>query len=178
MVGKGLAAILIMTEFSLLREAPALKPPKATAKPYTRHILGIDSGLQSHPKATLKPPQSHTKATPKPTTQAISKAGGRGNRLFSQDLGHNENCWGLKDPSHGLAPFSALTKRESCHRSGINYRTQLRPRCGATARASHPSRSRPGAGGCSSAWSARNDSKAGPSGQTAGRGAGSGHAAT
>src|ERR1039457_4249045 len=92
MVGKGLAAILIMTEFSLLREAPALKPPKATAKPYTRHILGIDSGLQSHPKATPKPHQSHTKATPKPTTQAISKAGGRGNRLFSQGLGHNENC--------------------------------------------------------------------------------------
>src|ERR1022692_4327574 len=87
------AAILIMTEFSLLREAPALKPPKATAKPYTRHILGIDSGLQSHLKATLRPPHSHTKATPKPTTQAISKAGGRGNRLFSQGLGHNENCW-------------------------------------------------------------------------------------
>ena len=113
-------AILIMTEFSLLREAPALKPPKATSKPYTRHILGIDSGLQSHPKATTKPhhshttatpkphqshtkatPQphhSHTKATPKPTTQAISKAGGRGNRLFSQGLGHNENCC-LRAPS-------------------------------------------------------------------------------
>src|ERR1035441_744137 len=63
------------------------KPPKATPKPYTRHILGIDSGVQSHPKATprptdsqpigapkphqcdpkatSKPPQSHTKATPK-----------------------------------------------------------------------------------------------------------------
>src|ERR1035441_5264148 len=88
MVGNGVPAILIMTEFSLLREAPALKPPKATAKPYTRHILGIDSGLQSHTKATprphqghtkvqkkrhqthakatQKPPQSHTKATPKP----------------------------------------------------------------------------------------------------------------
>src|ERR1035441_2590590 len=32
------------------------KPPKATSKPYTRHILGIDSGVQSHPKATPKPP--------------------------------------------------------------------------------------------------------------------------
>src|ERR1017187_2214172 len=64
------------------------KPPKATPKPYSRHILGIDSGVQSHPKATprptdsqpigapkphqcdpkatSKPPQSHTKATPKP----------------------------------------------------------------------------------------------------------------
>src|ERR1022692_2386371 len=42
------------------------EPPKATAKPYSRHILGIDSGVQSHPKATPKPHQSHTKATPKP----------------------------------------------------------------------------------------------------------------
>ena len=57
------------------------KPPKATAKPYSRHILGIDSGLQSHhtattqphhsqhhspTKATTQPHQSHTKATPKP----------------------------------------------------------------------------------------------------------------
>src|ERR1039458_4413710 len=53
------------------------KPPKATAKPYSRHILGIYSGVQSHPKATSKPtdsqpigppkpPQSHPKATPKP----------------------------------------------------------------------------------------------------------------
>ena len=52
------------------------KPPKATPKPYTRHILGIDSGVQSHPKATSKPtdsqpigtpkpPQSHPKATPR-----------------------------------------------------------------------------------------------------------------
>src|ERR1019366_3291818 len=90
-----------MTEFSLLREvsrtpANALdagKPPKATSKPYSRHILGIDSGVQSHTKATPRPHQGHTKATPKPTTQAISKAGGRGNRLFSQGLGHNENCW-------------------------------------------------------------------------------------
>src|ERR1019366_4300729 len=93
-----------MTEFSLLREAPALKPPKATAKPYSRHILGIDSGVHSHTTATPQPhhshttatPQphhSHTTATPQPTTQAISKAGGRGNRLFSQGLGHNENCW-------------------------------------------------------------------------------------
>src|ERR1017187_7321422 len=50
------------------------KPPKATAKPYSRHILGIDSGVQSHPKATPRPyqsllianrlgPQSHTNAT-------------------------------------------------------------------------------------------------------------------
>src|ERR1019366_7320970 len=63
-----MAAILIMTEFSLLREVKALdagKPPKATAKPYSRHILGIYSGVQSH-----------TKATPKPTTQAISRLEG------------------------------------------------------------------------------------------------------
>jgi hypothetical protein len=52
------------------------KPPKATPKPYSRHILGIDSGVQSHPKATSEPPQSlligtslgpqsHPKATPR-----------------------------------------------------------------------------------------------------------------
>src|ERR1035441_8905303 len=34
--------------------ARTLKPPKATAKPYCRHILGIDSGVQSQPKATPK----------------------------------------------------------------------------------------------------------------------------
>jgi hypothetical protein len=28
---------------------------KATTKPYTRHILGIDSGVQRHLKATPKP---------------------------------------------------------------------------------------------------------------------------
>src|ERR1017187_8931606 len=38
------------------------EPPKATAKPYSRHILGIDSGVQSHTKAIPKPYQSHTKA--------------------------------------------------------------------------------------------------------------------
>src|ERR1039457_3084307 len=42
------------------------KPPKATSKPYTRHLLGIYSGVQSHPKATPRPHQSHTKATPRP----------------------------------------------------------------------------------------------------------------
>src|ERR1035438_5645624 len=53
------------------------KPPKATTRPPQGHILGIDSGVQSHPKATPrlhqgstkappKPHQSHTKATPKP----------------------------------------------------------------------------------------------------------------
>ena len=69
------------------RRAGGAKPPKATAKPYSRHILGIYSGVQSHPKATPKPtarqpignpvrPQSHLKATPKPPScdpQATSK---------------------------------------------------------------------------------------------------------
>src|ERR1039458_8537843 len=35
------------------------KPLKATPKPYTRHILGIDSGVQSHLKATTKPSTRH-----------------------------------------------------------------------------------------------------------------------
>jgi hypothetical protein len=39
------------------------KPPKATTRPYTRHILGIDSGVQSHLKATPKRHQGATKAT-------------------------------------------------------------------------------------------------------------------
>src|ERR1035441_2188355 len=96
------------------------KATEATLKPYTRHILSIDSGVQSHPKATLKPHQSHTKATPKPhqshtkatpkpTTQAISKAGGRGNRLFSQGLGHNENCW--LSPPQVLAQSTEYTSK-------------------------------------------------------------------
>src|ERR1019366_4319833 len=42
------------------------KPPKAISKPPQSHILGIDSGVQRHPKASLKPHQSHTKATPRP----------------------------------------------------------------------------------------------------------------
>src|ERR1022692_3600021 len=42
------------------------KPPKATPKPYSRHILGIDSGVQSHPKATSKPTDSQPIGTPKP----------------------------------------------------------------------------------------------------------------
>src|ERR1035438_6051946 len=43
-----------------------LKPPKATPKPYTRHILGIDSGVRSHPKATPKPTDSQPIGNPKP----------------------------------------------------------------------------------------------------------------
>jgi hypothetical protein len=41
------------------------KPPKATPRPYCRHILGIDSGVQGHTKATPRPHQGHTKATPR-----------------------------------------------------------------------------------------------------------------
>src|ERR1035441_5413368 len=41
------------------------KPPKATTKPYTRHILSIDSGVQRHLKATLKPSSCDPKATPR-----------------------------------------------------------------------------------------------------------------
>src|ERR1039457_1506791 len=56
------------------------EPPKATTKPYTRHILGIDSGVQSHPKATLKPHQGSTKAPPRlhqSHPKASHKAGAR-----------------------------------------------------------------------------------------------------
>src|ERR1017187_4765821 len=37
---------------------------KAISKPPQSHILGIDSGVQRHPKASLKPHQGYTKATP------------------------------------------------------------------------------------------------------------------
>src|ERR1035441_3722352 len=43
------------------------KPPKATAKPYTRHILGIDSGVQRQPIGNPEPPQSHLKPTTEPS---------------------------------------------------------------------------------------------------------------
>jgi hypothetical protein len=68
------------SEFSLLRKqfgepapTPGTKPSKATTKPYTRHILGIDSGVQSHPKATTKPSTVECRATPKPP-QGSTKA--------------------------------------------------------------------------------------------------------
>src|ERR1035441_9425245 len=65
------------------------EPPKATPRPPQSHILGIDSGVQSHPKATPRlhqgstkaPPRLHqgsTKATPKPHQshpKATSKPG-------------------------------------------------------------------------------------------------------
>src|ERR1035438_6635916 len=41
------------------------EPPKATPRPPQSHILGIDSGVQSYAKATLKPPQGSTKAPPR-----------------------------------------------------------------------------------------------------------------
>ena len=71
--------------------SPQGKPPKATTRPYTRHILGIDSGVQSHTKATPRLHQSHPKATPRlhqGSTKATPKrrhraAGGGQNRCVS-----------------------------------------------------------------------------------------------
>src|ERR1039458_7926425 len=102
------------------------KPPKATAKPYSRHILGIDSGVQSHPNsslkppqsllianrlgpqshtnATLKPPQSHTKATPKPH-QSHTKA--RGKRLWPQ----RRCCPVMEHAGRAIGPVSRLHGR-------------------------------------------------------------------
>src|ERR1035441_1966447 len=56
--------------------------PKATLKPPKGHILGIDSGLQSHPQATPRLPQGfpkapprlhqgHAKATPRPLSSQL-----------------------------------------------------------------------------------------------------------
>src|ERR1017187_10717597 len=41
------------------------EPPKATPKPPQSHILGIDSGVQSHLKATPRLHQGSTKAPPR-----------------------------------------------------------------------------------------------------------------
>src|ERR1017187_10423971 len=64
-----LSAILIMTEFSLLREGSRtperFRRGEATPRPYCRHILGIDSGVQSHPQATPRLHQGSTKAPPR-----------------------------------------------------------------------------------------------------------------
>jgi hypothetical protein len=66
-----MTAILIMSQNahsceSVLAPEATPKPPQATTKPYSRHILGIYSGVQSHPKASLKPLQGHPKASSKP----------------------------------------------------------------------------------------------------------------
>src|ERR1035441_1925585 len=52
---------------------PSQSHLKATTKPYTRHILGIDSGVQRHLKATPKPHPCAIRATPKPP-QGSTKA--------------------------------------------------------------------------------------------------------
>src|ERR1039458_6046402 len=49
----------------LVTGSVSASPAQATPRPYTRHILGIDSGVQSHHKATTKPPTRQEKATPR-----------------------------------------------------------------------------------------------------------------
>src|ERR1039458_8484104 len=78
-----------------------LKPPKATAKPYSRHILGIYSGVQSHPKATLQPPQGHLKATPKPH-QSHTKA---------TPKPHQSHTKATPKPSRPVTPRSSARAR-------------------------------------------------------------------
>src|ERR1017187_671669 len=86
------------------------KPPKATTRPPQGHILGIDSGVQSHPKATPRlhqgstkatprPHQGHTEATPKPPPcdpKAIHKPGTceeKANRLRTGGSGGDPLCF-------------------------------------------------------------------------------------
>ena len=66
-----MTAILIMSRNSrscesVLTPEATPKPPQATTKPYSRHILGIYSGVQSHLKATPRPPQSHLLGSTEP----------------------------------------------------------------------------------------------------------------
>src|ERR1039458_8216967 len=85
------------------------KPPKATAKPYSRHILGIYSGVQSHPKATPRPTDSQPIGTPKPS-QSHPKAPPKPHQSHphatlkpppSQGIG----CWSIGDPKDLLWVF-------------------------------------------------------------------------
>src|ERR1035441_2665709 len=80
------------------------KATEATLKPYTRHILSIDSGVQSHPKATLKPHQSHTKATPKPHQSQLL-------RLFQRLEGAATAC-----SPRVLAIMRIAASHNPCHR--------------------------------------------------------------
>src|ERR1035437_229078 len=104
-----------MTEFSLLREAPALKPPEATAKPYTRHILGIDSGLQSHPKATTKPSQSHPKAYSSP--RVIHRSEESPKDLLPAASVNNSAA---REKSLGMNGHPLSPDRENTHRPATN----------------------------------------------------------
>src|ERR1017187_8854942 len=94
-----------------------LKPPKATAKPDSRHILGIDSGVQSHTKATprlhqgstkatLQPPQSHPKATlmrPSSHLQARCKPG-----AASSSADREPSRFAAATRAHGRSDFSTI----------------------------------------------------------------------
>src|ERR1019366_10396352 len=113
-----------------IQHSKGAEPPKATPKPYTRHILGIDSGVQSHPKAPPrlhqgstkappKPHQSHPKATSKPTDsqpigtpkphQSHTKAPPK-NADLNQSRRSRLFCMGLIPPlsEGGMEPLTEL----------------------------------------------------------------------
>src|ERR1035441_2490532 len=76
------------------------KPPKATTRPPQGHILGIDSGVQSHHKAIPRPPQSHIlwsteapQSHPKATPRLPTSEGRR----------QKEERAGMASPSHPQA---------------------------------------------------------------------------
>ena len=124
--------------------------PKATLKPPKGHILGIASGVQSHPQATPRLPQGYPKATPRlhqgstkapprlhqsqpkaalqSVRQATSKPGGDGNRLFFQSLGPNEKPWQwTKDcqaPSPRRCPAVALGRACSGPKNWLAWQAQ------------------------------------------------------
>src|ERR1019366_7030464 len=107
-----------------------LKPPKATAKPYSRHILGIDSGVQSHTKATPRLHQGYTKATPrlhqgyptaslKPDTCEVLDRARRWER--EEDRGSLE-LWNSRFmPASGLCTNSTSSAGRSCRRSAPRH---------------------------------------------------------
>src|ERR1035438_831328 len=85
---------------------PPGKPLKATAKPYSRHILGIYSGVQSHPKATLKPPQGHLKAPPK-RHQSATKATPKPHQSHTKAI--STGYTSVQCPGTGYRPWASAT---------------------------------------------------------------------
>src|ERR1035441_9724829 len=90
-----------------------LKPPKATAKPYSRHILGIYCGVQSHPKATLKPPYSHPKATSKRHQSHLDRS------HLGPATGHGHGIAALGD---GYRAAAATAAADRCQADGVVLR--------------------------------------------------------
>src|ERR1035438_7610113 len=86
---QGKPAILIMTEFSLLREVSRtperFRSGEATPQPHHSHTTATPQPHHSHTTATPQPHHSHTTATPKPHQSQLL-------RLFQRLEGAETAC--------------------------------------------------------------------------------------